>query len=462
MAVKATPAQVPLPLVGLYELARPTPSLADVSEGRGYHWRVGSPMPTLGAHSVAKHEIFERYIDAYIATLTRSHRQTRLKLTIVDGFCGGGRYQLAGEEVDGSPLRMLSAVERAQSVLTSARAKGFEIEADFVFVDDNRDHLAFLEDQLRMRGFGPRIGFTIRLVHGIFEEQAPSIIAAIRAKGRAHRSLFFLDQYGWSGVKLATIRKIMTELENPEVVLTFMIDALINLLCEKNSEIRALADLDFSREDVRALIDMKERKGWKRLIQNTVYKHIQKATGAEFYTPFFIHPPESHRDYWLLHLSKHHQAREEMGAVFWGLQNTMEHFGGPGFDALGFDPNSDVRQGMLEYLFDDDARVRSQATLLEQIPRLLHQATRDGGVVSKRALFASRANDTPVVSALVDSQLAELRDAGEVVILGRRPGSAADDPRRSIRERASSFRWSDEIHFTRQAPLFSPLRNLAA
>lgn len=462
MARKVQSEQVALPLTGLYELARPSQSLSDVSEGRGYHWRVGSPIPTLGAHSVAKHEIFERYIDAYIATLTKSHRQERLKLTIVDGFCGGGRYLLAGEEVDGSPLRMLHAVERAQAALASARARGFRIESDFVFVDENRDHLAFLEDQLRQRGFAERIGSTIRLIHGVFEEQAATIIADIRAKGRAHRSLFFLDQYGWSGVKLATIRKIMAELANPEVVLTFMIDALINLLCEKNSEIRALANLDFNREDVRALIDMKERKGWKRLIQNTVYQHIQKATGAEFYTPFFIHPPESHRDYWLLHLSKHHQAREEMGTVFWGQQNTMEHFGGAGFNALGFDPNVDVRQGMFDYLFDDDARVRSEATLLEQIPRLLHQATGNGEVVSKRALFASRANDTPVVSALVDSQLVELRAAGEIVILGRIPGASNDDPRRSVRERASAFRWSDEIQFTRQRPLFSPLRTLAA
>lgn len=461
MAGQAKSAQAPLPLPGLYELARTSRPLTDLRGGRGYCWCIGSPAPTIGAHSVAKHEIFERYIDAYIATLTKSHRQTRLKLTIVDGFCGGGRYRLEGGEVDGSPLRMLSAVERAQAALTLARINGFEIDADFVFVDENRDHIAFLEDQLRMRGFGRRIGSTIRLIHGNFEDQAPSIIAAIRAKGRAHRSLFFLDQYGWSGVKLATIRKLMAELENPEVVLTFMIDALVNLLCEKNSEIRALANLDFNREDVRSLIDMKERKGWKRIIQNTVYKHIQNVTGANFYTPFFIHPPESHRDYWLLHLSKHHQAREEMGAVFWGLQNTMEHFGGPGFDALGFDPNVDVRQGMLDYLFDDNARVRSQATLLEQIPRLLYQATKDGGVVSKRTLFASRANDTPVVSALVDSQLVELREAGEIVIRGRRPGSAADDPRRSIRERAKSFDWSDEIQFTRQAPLFSPLRNSA-
>ncbi len=454
--------QLSLGLPGLYEAARPPRELADVPDSRGYHWRIGSQIPTLGVHSVAKHEIFERYIDAYISTLTKSHQQTRLKLTIVDGFCGGGRYCLLGQEVDGSPLRMLQAVERAETKLREARTRGFTIEADFVFVDQKKEHLDFLENVLRSRGFGSRIGSSIRLYHGAFEDFARDIIGDIRRRGRAHRSLFFLDQYGWSGVRMSTIRKIMDELANPEVVLTFMIDALINLLCEKNSEIRALADIDFSREDVRALIDMKERRGWKRLIQNTIYKHIQRVTGAEFYTPFFVHPPESHRDYWLLHLSKHHQAREEMGNVFWGMQNTMEHFGSAGFDALGFDPSVDVRQGMMDYLFDDNAKARSKDALLAQIPDLLFGADSNGRALTKRELFASRANDTPVVSSIVDDQLAELRDSGEIIITGQKPGTDPRERIQSVRGRTRVFQWSDEIRFVRQRPLFSIIKTRAA
>lgn len=459
---KTTEPENLLPLPGLYELAKPQ-SVAGSSNGAtGYHWRIGGQVPTLGAHSVAKHEIFERYVRIYIDTLTKSHLQTRLNLTIVDGFCGGGRYRLDGVEVDGSPLRMLHAVERAQQALEEARARGFTIAADFIFIDENAEHLAYLRDLLVKRGYGPRLDKDIRLIKSTFEEAAPRVIAAIRKKGRAHRSLFFLDQYGWSDVKLATVRKIMGELTNPEIVLTFMVDALINLLCEKNSSIRALSNIDLTREDARALIAMKDNKGWKRIIQNTLYQHIQGHTGAAFYTPFFIHPPESHRDYWLLHLSKHHQAREEMGNVFWGIQNTMEHFGGAGFNALGFDPGVDMRQGMMDYTFDDDAEARSKAQLLDQIPRLLRAAMAGGASVTKRDLFASRANDTPVVSKIVDSQLAELRDAGEIVILSERRDNTGNIVGDSVRERATRYAWDDRIQFSRQIPMFSPLRNQAA
>jgi len=451
-----------LPLPGLYEFAKPNSLSTAAASGTGYHWKIGAEVPTLGNHSVAKHEIFERYVKIYIDTLTKSHFQRRLNLTIVDGFCGGGRYRLDGSEVDGSPLRMLHAVEQAQNTLNEARARGFTIAADFVFIDENADHLAYLRDLLIKRGFGDRLDKDIRLVKSTFEEAAPGVIDAIRKKGRAHRSLFFLDQYGWSDVKLATVRRIMSELTNPEVVLTFMVDALVNLLCEKNSTISALANIDLKREDAQALIAMKENKGWKRIIQNTLYQHIQSHTGASFYTPFFIHPPESHRDYWLLHLSKHHQAREEMGNVFWGIQNTMEHFGGPGLNALGFDPGVDMRQGMMDYTFDDDAETRSKRQLLEQIPRLLHAAAGGGTSVTKRELFASRANDTPVVSKIVDSQLAELRDAGEIVILADKKDGAGNVVGDSVRERANRYSWDDRIQFTRQIPMFSPLRDRAA
>jgi hypothetical protein len=58
-----------------------------------YTWKLGRPLPVLGGHSVAKHEIFEQYIKIYIERLTRTPSQTMLNLTIVDGFSGGGLYR---------------------------------------------------------------------------------------------------------------------------------------------------------------------------------------------------------------------------------------------------------------------------------------------------------------------------------------------------------------------------------
>jgi hypothetical protein len=61
--------------------------------GGHYEWCLGEPLPQLGDHSIAKHEIFEQYVGIYIERLTCTPSQTMLNLTIVDGFCGGGLYR---------------------------------------------------------------------------------------------------------------------------------------------------------------------------------------------------------------------------------------------------------------------------------------------------------------------------------------------------------------------------------
>ena len=420
----------------------------------GYDWILGGDLPELGRHSVAKHEVFDRYIAAYIRTLTRNHLKRALNLTIIDGFCGGGRYRLDDAEVDGSPLRMLAAVERAQAELSAARAMGFEIKADFVFIDANPNHIEFLRDLLDRRGHGHRIGRDIKIIQSTFEEACPTVIDAIRRKGRAHRSLFFLDQYGWSDVTFATVRNIMGQLANPEVILTFMVDSLVNLLHDRMSDFRALTAIDYDREDIKALMALKQQKGWKRIIQNTVYNHIQERTGAAFYTPFFIHPEKSNRDYWLVHLSKHHQAREEMGKVHWGMENTFEHFGRTGFNALGFIPGVDVREDNFDFGFNDNARTRSETAVLDQLPRLIHDSAKSGGQpLTKQQIFISRCNDTPVTGDIVDSRLALLRDEKEIVI------TAADG---SIRRSVRQFAWDDRIEQVSEPSLFSMLGRHAA
>jgi three-Cys-motif partner protein len=198
-----------------------------------YPWKIGDPLPTLGEHSVAKHNIFEEYVRIYIDRVTRTPSQEKLKLTIVDGFCGGGRYQLGGLEVDGSPFRLLMAVEQAEAAIQAQRRKSFTLEADFIFVDEDSQHIEFLNDQLIKRGYGSRVGRNIFLRCAEFETECAGIISYIRGKGTAHRSLFFLDQYGWSDVRFATIRRILEDLKNPEILLTFAVDALINFLSVK-------------------------------------------------------------------------------------------------------------------------------------------------------------------------------------------------------------------------------------
>lgn len=419
-----------------------------MSNGKPYDWRIGESLPLLGEHSVAKHEIFEQYLGIYIERLTRTPSQTILNLTIVDGFCGGGLYRRGRSEAEGSPLRLLRAVEKADAALNAARTKGFQVRADFVFVDENADHIAHLRDVLTKRGYGARIDNDIFLICSTFEEACPGIIERIQRKGTAHRSLFFLDQYGWSEVRFATIRTLLADLRNPEIMLTFAVDALIDFLSVKTAEGAALLAIEMAREDVRALVDMRGQEGWRFLIQNGLYRHVRDRTGARFYTPFFIHSVESHRSYWLLHLSNHRQARDEMGKLHWRLNNHFQHHGAAGFHALGFDPSKDLRQGMLNFMFDDDAMRRSEAAVLEQLPRMIHAASDDGAGLAVETLFAGNCNDTPVTSDILSRQLILLREEGELLIV------TADG---SQKPRAKKVSWSDRLVLPRQRSMFSRL-----
>jgi len=412
-----------------------------------YDWQIGQQLPKLGEHSLAKHKIFEQYIGIYIERLTRTPSQTMLNLTVVDGYCGGGIFRHGRREADGSPLRLLKAVEQANAALNAARIKGFSVRADFFFVDQNPEHVAFLKDVLIRRGYGARIGQDIFILGSAFEDACPTVLDHIKKKGTAQRSLFFLDQYGWSDVRLATIRTILTELKNPEILLTFAVDALIDFLSVKKPETEALLAIELGREDVKALMDMRYEEGWRYLIQNGLYRHVQAHTSARFYTPFFIHSAESHRSYWLLHLSNHRQARDEMGKLHWRLNNYFRHHGGAGFHALGFDPSRDLRQGLMTFMFDDDALKRSEAAVLEQLPKFIHSANRGGayGLVVED-LFAGHCNDTPVTSEILARQLLRLRDEGEISIV------AADGTQKP---RARTVAWDDRLVLPRERSLFS-------
>ncbi len=132
MSKKYNPAQLGLALPGSSQLARPQ-RVIGAKYKTGYHWGPGKPLPALGQHSIAKHDIYDNYVDRYISTLTKNHVQSQLKVTIVDGFCGGGLYDLDGATISGSPLRLIEAIEAARMTLT-ARREDLNLDVDFVFI----------------------------------------------------------------------------------------------------------------------------------------------------------------------------------------------------------------------------------------------------------------------------------------------------------------------------------------
>ncbi len=412
-----------------------------------YDWKIGEPLPEIGAHSIVKHTVFAKYVDRYIRILSPHHAKRELSLTIVDGFCGGGKYTFGEKTIDGSPIVLLRAIRATEAEMALVRQNGFTVKSDFFFVDKVADHIAFLRAELLRTEFRNEVGTSIQLAAAKFESQAPSIIQAIKKKGPSNRALFFLDQYGWSEVSFAAIRSIFAELKNPEVLLTFSVDSLIDYFRAETTATRSGQAIELTNEFAARIVAAKTEQGARYVIQNFLYRHIRAKTGAPFYTPFFIRSVDNHRSYWLLHLSKHERARDEMARLHWGMSNTFVHHGGAGFDALGFDPNVDPDQCALEFDFGSNARVDSLNAALSELPKLIRDDAPEQGVpVTIGELFKARCNETPLTMELVSEAVVRLRDEfQEVEVL---------TPEGKVRPTAINLGWNDRVRTTRQRTLF--------
>lgn len=414
-----------------------------------YEWKLGKALPSLGPHSLAKHRILRRYLERYIEIVTANSQQEELRMTLVDGYCGGGRYQCGRELVEGSPFIFLESISSMEAKLNLLRPKGFKINVDYIFIDSNKDHIDFLRSEIEKTSFSGELEKTIFIWHADFNERIDEVLRVVKARSPVRgRSIFLLDQYGWSQVAFTSIRKILNDLQKAEIFLTFSVDALISYISDQSFSFKAFGEIDVNEGLIKEMIQTKnsDQSGYRAAIQNTLYEHIQKMTGAPFYSPFFIKSPDANRSYWFLHLSKHREARNEIGMIHWSENNTTVHHGGAGLNALGFSTGRNIDQLTMSYLFDDHAKQLSRQTLHRQIPELILQATEGDVPPTLEELFGLRCNDTPVVREILEEALLQLRSEKEIIIA---------DAEGKVRPRTNSIAWTDKIIKPRQKSFFS-------
>jgi|KBSSwiStaDraftv2_1062776.scaffolds.fasta_scaffold11360_4 three-Cys-motif partner protein len=418
-----------------------------MSDGR-YSWQLGASPPPLDDHSAAKHAVLRQYAATYVEVLTANPRREVLKLTIVDGFAGGGQYTRGGIIVPGSPLIALDELVAVEARVNAERTKPIRIDSEFIFVDRKKQNVEFLSATIKASPHAPLVGNRLSIIHDIFENALPSIIARIKSRGRADRAIFFLDQYGYSDVSLQTIRTILEQLVNPEIILTFNVDWLIDYLSTEESFLKAVKPVELSLTDLQQMLHLKGQREARWLIQNLLYKHLVKHTGAPYYTPFFVKSVESHRAYWLVHISKHPTARDEMTALHWRMQNHFVHHGRAGLRMLGYDPEQPIDQTPFDFIFDDNAQARSKKALMEELPEKVLSAHKSGDPPPTLLdLFNSVCNETPATKRLLSNTIVDLRELKEFEIL-------TSDGR--PRPRTTSVDDTDRIVPAKMRDLFSP------
>lgn len=416
-----------------------------------YHWSPNSPFPSIKPHSIAKHKVLRAYLVDYIQTLVISPHQEELRLTLVDGFAGGGIYQheMTREIVLGSPFVFLDAVKEAEAMINTKRQKPLRLNVDYFFVEADSGTCTFLSNTLQDRGLGARIGADIKVIAGRFEHEASRIREFIKTKNpRNGRSIFLLDQYGYKDVPTSLIRLILAELPAAEVILTFNVDSFINFASD--SQVTATLLQQIGMPDVlrgRSIEDIKRNeKDFRLYIQSCLYRELVEECGARFYTLFFIRT-EGHGDYWLVHLSQHPRARDVMTRVHWANNNNFIHYGGAGinmFQVLGYSAERDpsvTGQNSLGFCFDDPAEKASVEALVEQLPHIIY-ANQEG--ISFGEMFATTCNTSPADSAKYKEALAKPIQYKEIEIISldgnrRLKASTITDKDQLVPSRQTSF-----------------------
>ena len=408
-----------------------------------YSWKDGPA--EIKQHSIAKHQILRSYLSAYFQTLIPDGQpREEFKLTLVDGFAGGGLYfhEDTKSLIKGSPFILLEAEKEADFRINQNRTKTVRLDITHFFIESNRTTCSFLKDAF---------GNSIHILNSLFENEIEKIISFIKQKSPKNgRSIFILDQFGYSAVPTSLIRKILTTLPRAEVILTFAVDSILTYSSQKNFD-NALTKAeipDFLRG--RSLKEIKDNDAqWRLYIQSGLYKSLVTACKAGYYTPFFVRNKGGHGDYWLIHLSQHYRARDVMTAVHWQNQNYFIHYGGAGFDMfnmVGYDPTFDnnfTGKMPLGFEFDNIAQQASVNALMKDIPGIAY-ANEEG--ISYEALFARTCNGTPATSSIYQEALGRLLQYKDIEIIG------TDG---SIRKSGNNIKLSDRIIAPSQRQLFS-------
>ena len=335
-----------------------------------FTWHPNDPPPNLPEHSKAKLAVLRRYLRAYFDRLGTNPARDEFRLDLVDGFAGGGIFQDGNTIESGTPLIMLEETKAAQDRLNRNRIKPLHFDCKMHFVDVNPDHTDHLRKVLADRGYQVH-SEEICIHNEPFEDVADDIIADIlHRQPRVGRTIFLLDQTGFSQVALALVARIFSKLPTAEVILTFASDALLNHLADRPQLVNAVATVELTQSRIQDLIQLRNGDGGRALSQRVLREHIRNATGATYDTPFFIRPKQSRRALWFIHLSRHPTARDVMLQCHWDSFNTFEHYGSGSFDMLGWDA---LNTGTLPlFRFEELDAKQMQDQLLNSMPAELY------------------------------------------------------------------------------------------
>ena len=303
-------------------------------------WGENCAPPEAEGHTNTKLNLLRTYLRAYFDRLSQTRRDV-FKLTLVDGFAGGGNFIHEGNIISGSPLVMLEEGKDADRRLNIDRNNTINFEIKYRFVEKVNQHYQCLKKALTDSGHVVDDD-KISIQNREFEDAADEIIDEIKAdQPKSGRSIFLVDQTGYSTVTLDVMRKILDRLPQSEIILTFAMDHLLNFLRDDGQILlKACKPIELTIDRINEIINVKndDKFSGKALAQRFMLQHFMRQLHphALYITPFIL-TPKSRRSLWFIHFSRHPTARNVMVEKHWEHARYCGHYGPGGLGILGYD-----------------------------------------------------------------------------------------------------------------------------
>ena len=392
-------------------------------------WHPGAEPPTIQSHTDAKLRLLEAYLRLYFEVVCVVPGMEVLRIALVDSFAGGGVFRRDGSLRYGSPLVMIDAVRQAEARVNATRRKPLRIEAKFFFVDNDSNAIDYLRAMLGAADIPQHLRNSITVQQSASSDALPAIVRKISEWSPAGRSIFLLDQFGYTDAPTRDVRLIYQSLPRSEVIVTYNFGAIYDYMNDGARFLAAMAPIELSPDHLRALLKEGQSQAGRYFAGRLLGKLLKEKVGSRYASRFFLRSEDAGRDMWLVHYSKVPRSRLVMNEAHWAIKNASVTQGEAGLDMLGFRPNWED-QILIDFGFDESDEGRIHNALMTDLPIWLEQFD-PHAEPTVDMLLALSADGTAATQAQFNIALKALETAGEVDVLT--PSGSQKRPSAQIR-----------------------------
>lgn len=258
---------------------------------------------TLDPHTKAKHEILQRYLQAWTIILANGNYP---EILYVDGFAGPGLYS---EGESGSPILAIQAA-LSHKILST--------KLNFLFIEKDvrrADHLQKLVDDMNLP---PR--FHVRVAKGLeFVEGFRRYTEELYRRNPGVPTFVFIDPFGWTGIPFEIIKSILSR-PSSEVFVNFMYEE-INRFISHEQQVKNFTDL-FGTDAWQGCVRMQSARERNRFLHDLYVQQLRNLARAKYVRSFEMSNSNNVTDYFLFFSTNSLLGLKKMKEAMWRIDES--------------------------------------------------------------------------------------------------------------------------------------------